>query len=96
MDFVAEFVGLGVELPALLATYLTVILEGLGLVLLDLPQLSLEVSSLFGAELSLGDSFIDPFVQIGLSAVYVVLTAYRPMPSGRGRKLVVRGLSHAG
>jgi len=79
MDLVAQFVGLMVEFPAFLAGDLAVVLESLRLALLDLIQFTLKVGGLLAGQLSLGDTLVDPFFQIGFPAINSVLTRFRAM-----------------
>lgn len=94
MDLVAQLVGLMVEFPAFLASDLAVVLESLRLALLDLIQFTLKVGGLLAGQLSLGDTLVDPFFQIGFPAINSVLTRFRAM--ALPRRGGIRALRTAG
>lgn len=79
MNLVAQLVGLMVEFPGFLTGDLAVVLKSLRLSLLDLIELTFKVGCLLAGQLSLGDTLIDPFFQIGFPAINSVLMRFRAM-----------------
>lgn len=94
MDLVAQLVGLPVELSRLLTVNSSIVLQGLGLILLDLIEFTLKVRGLFSRELSLGYPLINPSVQIVFSSVNAMMPAFMAMSTGS--RSGVRALGHAG